>query len=121
MADDRIVDKKIKQYEALKMMMPLEQDLIAYYALLDEAVNKVMIEGQKAGDTPEELIDRIENMNNTDPLQYYIQKMRESVKRKDGRTELGLARINYEGEAKIKPKYFEDVNIIEIKAIFHIT
>ena len=66
------------------------------------------------------IISLIENMKNVDALQYYISKMKESVTRKDGKAGLGLARINYEGEAEITVKYYEDSKIIQIRAVFKI-
>lgn len=64
------------------------------------------------------LVDRIKDMNKSDPLQYYITKMKESVSRKDGKSGLGLARIRYEGEADIICKYLEDNKAVEITARF---
>jgi hypothetical protein len=65
----------------------------------------------------ESLIERVETMNKEDPLQYYIAKMKESAIREDGKSCLGLARINYEGEAKLDVKYFDD-EIVQVKAVF---
>jgi hypothetical protein len=66
------------------------------------------------------LIERINLMNKEDPLKYYINKMKESAVRDDGKSCLGLARINYEGEAKIDVKYFEKDEVIQIKTVFKI-
>lgn len=70
------------------------------------------------------LINYIEEINIApDPLKYYIDKMRESVKRNDGRTGLGLSRIKYEGEAFLSAKFFDredGTGIIEVKAVFDI-
>lgn len=64
--------------------------------------------------------DIVGQMNGQEPLQYYIKKMKESVARKDGKAGLGLARINYEGEAKINAKYYDDREIIQVKATFQL-
>lgn len=64
--------------------------------------------------------DIVSHMNQQEPLQYYITKMKESVSRKDGKAGLGLARINYEGEAKINVKYYDDREIIQVRATFQL-
>ncbi len=64
------------------------------------------------------LIKRIEGMNTQDPLQYYISMMKETALRSDGKSGLGLSRINYEGNAKLDVKYYNDEGIIEVKARF---
>ena len=65
-----------------------------------------------------EHIKRIETMNAAEPLQYYIEKMKESVIRKDGKAGLGLARINHEANAKISGKYHDSTGTLEVKAVF---
>jgi hypothetical protein len=62
----------------------------------------------------------VDEMNKMEPLQYYIGKMKESVSRKDGKAGLGLARINYEGEAKINVKFYDDIEVIQVKAVFQL-
>ena len=44
--------------------------------------------------------------------------MKESVSLKDGKSGLGLPRINYEGGAKLHINYHEKEGVIEIKAEF---
>jgi len=66
------------------------------------------------------LMDRIADMNSQDPLQYYIERMKTSAARNDGKSGLGLARINYEGEARIDVNYFENEGIVQVRAIFKI-
>ena len=64
----------------------------------------------------EALMNKIEDMNKQDSLQYYILKM----KVKNVRGGLGLARIYHEGSAKVSCVFHEDDGIIEVKAIFPI-
>jgi hypothetical protein len=66
------------------------------------------------------LKERIKAMISSDPLQFYIAKMKESVTRKDGKSGLGLARIYYEGEAKITADYIKDSKVVELTAIFDV-
>ena len=66
------------------------------------------------------LIERVAEMNSHDPLQYYIEKMKESAVRNDGKSGLGLARINYEGEADLDINYFENDGIVQVRAVFKI-
>ncbi|OHD05402.1 MAG: hypothetical protein A2086_13660 [Spirochaetes bacterium GWD1_27_9] len=65
----------------------------------------------------------IEEINNApDPFLFYVTKMKESVKRNDGKAGLGLARIKHEGNADVSAKYFPDTEItgiLEVKAIFN--
>jgi hypothetical protein len=70
--------------------------------------------------TAEELIEKINQMNTQDSLEYYIYRMKESVKNKKEPSKLGLARIFHEGQAKISAYYFEGDGIIEVRAIFSI-
>ena len=71
-------------------------------------------------DEADRLFAMIDKMNSEDPLKYYIKKMKETVARHDDKAELGLARINYEGGAKISANYLEDDNIVELRAIFNL-
>ena len=64
------------------------------------------------------VIKRIEDMNQWDSLEYYVHRMKESVKNKREASQLGLARINHEGQAQISAFYDENDGIIEVKAIF---
>lgn len=66
----------------------------------------------------QELIDKIEYMNNQDSFEYYIYRMKESVKNKQEPSKLGLARIYHEGQAKISAIFYEENNIIEVRALF---
>jgi hypothetical protein len=68
--------------------------------------------------TAEELIERIGKMNELDSLEYYIHRMKESVKNKQEPSQLGLARIYHEGQAKISAHFHDDSGIIEVRAIF---
>jgi hypothetical protein len=65
------------------------------------------------------LLKRVNEMNEQDPLQYYIEQMKASAIRNDGKSGLGLARINYEGEAKLDVNYFKDDKIIQVRAVFN--
>ena len=68
--------------------------------------------------TAQELIETIEKMNTLDSLEYYIYRMKESVKNKQEPSKLGLARIYHEGQAKISAIYYEADRIIEVRALF---
>lgn len=66
----------------------------------------------------DQLMKRIEEMDQRDSLDYYIYRMKESVKNKKESSQLGLARINHEGQAQISAFYDEEEGVIEVKAIF---
>ena len=64
------------------------------------------------------VIKRIEEMNQKDSLEYYIYRMKESIKNKKENSQLGLARINHEGQAQLSAFFHEDDEVLEVKAIF---
>ncbi len=67
------------------------------------------------------LKDYIEKTNSiTDKLQFYIEKMKESVTRVDGKACLGIPRICYEAQAEMHCVYHEDEGVIEVQALFKI-
>ncbi|MBN2532767.1 MAG: hypothetical protein JXB88_07750 [Spirochaetales bacterium] len=66
----------------------------------------------------EKLMKRIEEMDKWDSLDYYIYRMKESVKNKKESSQLGLARINHEGQAQISAFFDKEEGVIEVKAIF---
>jgi len=68
----------------------------------------------------EHLIKRVAEMNATDAFEYYIFRMKESIKNKKDSAGLGLARIYYEGDAKISVKYYDKDGIIEVNAMFDV-
>ena len=67
------------------------------------------------------LINYIRDMKNKDPMQYYINKVKESIKYDKGESKLGIPRINYEGQAQdIEVKFFEEEEVVVINVIFNI-
>jgi hypothetical protein len=70
--------------------------------------------------TAQTLKERIDEMNHRESLDYYIDRMKLSVKDKTKSSQLGLARIYHEGQAKISTVYYEDSGIIEVRAVFNI-
>jgi hypothetical protein len=66
------------------------------------------------------LMKRVAEMNSTDAFEYYIFRMKESIKNKKDSAGLGLSRIYYEGEARISVKYYESDGIVEVNALFDI-
>lgn len=66
------------------------------------------------------LEERIKEMNKRDSLEYYIERMKISVQDKTKSAQLGLARINHEGQAKLSAMYYEDTGVLEVRAIFNI-
>ncbi len=100
---------KFSNHDGIRMMIKKYSD--------QNEINLVVFNYSTKKDA-QSLIERVGKMNEDDPLQYYITKMKESAVREDGKSCLGLARINYEGEARIEVKYFEKDGIIQIKASF---
>ncbi|OHD13481.1 MAG: hypothetical protein A2086_03420 [Spirochaetes bacterium GWD1_27_9] len=72
----------------------------------------------------DKLMKYIAELNSaSDPFLFYVAKMKESIKRHDGKSGLGLSRIAHEGSAKLEAAYFSetsDTGIIEVKALFKI-
>lgn len=67
----------------------------------------------------EKVKSRIEEMNQADPFEYYVARMRKSVKeKKKGSAGLGLARIAYEGGAQISVNHIKDENVMQVKLLF---
>jgi hypothetical protein len=76
--------------------------------------NKVSFEQAKS------LMERINGMNMNDSLDYYIFRMRESVKEKSKSAQLGLARIYHECQAKMCAIFDDKEGAVEVQAIFQI-
>ena len=66
------------------------------------------------------LISRVKEMNSTDAFEYYIFRMKESIKNKKESAGLGLSRIYYEGDARISVKYYDNDGIVEVNALFDV-
>lgn len=66
------------------------------------------------------LKEQFNRMLSTDPFKYYVTRMKESVKDKKKKLSagLGLARIYYEGQAKLTLQVDDKSNFVEIKAAF---
>jgi len=64
----------------------------------------------------DQLIVRVEEMNKTDSLQYYLYRMKESIKNKNESPGLGLARVYHEANAKLSASYLGDLELVEVKA-----
>jgi hypothetical protein len=66
----------------------------------------------------ESVITRIDEMNQWNSLEYYIFRMKESIKNKKESAQLGLARINHEGQAQISAVFHAGDGVLEVKTIF---
>ncbi len=70
----------------------------------------------------EKIEKKIEEANNAeDTLEYYVQKMKESYERNDGKAGLGIPRIRHESGVQFSISYIpvdEKTGIIEVKATF---
>ncbi|MBN2532794.1 MAG: hypothetical protein JXB88_07885 [Spirochaetales bacterium] len=62
------------------------------------------------------LITRVKELNESDSLTFYLERMRESVKNKEESAGLGLARVYHETEAKISVRYFRLKKLVEVSA-----
>ncbi|MCG8571053.1 MAG: hypothetical protein MJB14_13010 [Spirochaetes bacterium] len=69
--------------------------------------------GDKAAQNVKDLINE---MNQNDPFEYYVKKMKESIRDKSHSAGLGLARIYSEGKARLSAEYDGDSQILEINA-----
>jgi len=65
----------------------------------------------------EALAKRIEDMNKVDSLQYYLYRMKESIRNKNESAGLGLARVYHEASARVSATYSKESQIVEVKAI----
>lgn len=76
-------------------------------------------------DEVEPLVNYIDEVNNTpDKFLFYVNKMKESRKRTDGKAGLGLARIAYEAKAKLETLYEENEllkDVIRVAAFIRIS
>ncbi|MBN2444763.1 MAG: hypothetical protein JXJ04_25630 [Spirochaetales bacterium] len=61
------------------------------------------------------LLKRIKEMNKQNSLEYYLYRMRESIKNKGSSPGLGLARIYHEAGAKISATYRKIKKIVEVR------
>lgn len=59
----------------------------------------------------------LEEMKTTDPLAFYIARMRSSVKQKQGAGSIGLARVGYESSARLSAHFLE-ADYLLVKAHF---
>jgi len=66
----------------------------------------------------DKLLTLIDEMKKVDSLQFYLGQMKRSVTRTDGRSCLGIARINHEAKAEIIVNYLEDKKITHVQAKF---
>lgn len=71
----------------------------------------------------EKLKVKVEEANNAEnTLEYYVNKMKESYARNDGKAGLGIPRIRHEAEAKLNLTYFpknDASGILEVKVSFN--
>ena len=63
------------------------------------------------------LITRVKQINVSNSLSYYLERMRESIKNKEESAGLGLARVSHETEAKLSARYFGFKRFVEVTAI----
>jgi hypothetical protein len=63
---------------------------------------------------------RLKEMRSMDSLDFYLYRMRESVKDKKASPGLGLARVYHEAQADISAKYFDDEKVVEVKATINL-
>jgi len=64
----------------------------------------------------EKLRKRVEEMNKVDSLQYYLYRMKESIKNKNESAGLGLARVFHEASARVSTSYNKEDEIVEVRA-----
>jgi hypothetical protein len=63
---------------------------------------------------------RLKEMISQDPLEYYLYRMRESVKDKRVSPGLGLARIYHEAGAEICARFSGKIHLVEVRAIINV-
>lgn len=62
------------------------------------------------------LIIRVNELNSSDSLAFYLERMRESIKNKEESAGLGLARVYHETKAKLSARYFRLKKLVEVSA-----
>jgi hypothetical protein len=62
------------------------------------------------------LVKRVREMNKNDSLEYYLFRMRESIRNKGESPGLGLARVYHESKATITVEYNKEKKIVEVRA-----
>jgi hypothetical protein len=67
------------------------------------------------------LKSRLKEMQRMDSLDFYLYRMRESVKDKKASPGLGLARVYHEAQAEITARYYENEKVVEVKAAINLS
>jgi len=82
--------------------------------------NNILIESQNYADKEniKIFVDELEKINSKDPINAYIEKMKEAVDKSGKSSQLGLARIRCETNCEIKYE-ISDNHLLKIRAIFH--
>lgn len=77
---------------------------------------ELMIYNYSDRENADRLRERVDEMNESDSLEYYIFRMKESVKNKNSNAGLGLARVYHEATARITAHYSPAEELVEVKA-----
>lgn len=82
--------------------------------------NNILIESQNYADKEniKIFVDELEKINSKDPINAYIEKMKEAVDKSGKSSQLGLARIRCETNCEIKYEICDN-QLLKIRAIFH--
>jgi hypothetical protein len=71
-------------------------------------------------DRADALVIWIDEMNKNDSFEFYVFRMRQSVKEDKSSSKLGLARIYHECQAKVSASYDKEEGVMEVRAVFRI-
>lgn len=88
--------------------------------ILEKKVIELLVLNYTSKEMFNKVKELVETMNNSDPMQFYIERMKEAALAEDGDSGLGLARINYECNADITVGYSDIDEVIIVKAIFKV-
>ncbi|MEQ9364681.1 MAG: hypothetical protein RIF32_10575, partial [Leptospirales bacterium] len=77
---------------------------------------EVVVSNNAAEEQAQQLLGFVTEMDKLPPLEAYMQMMRLSAERQDGKSQLGLARIRYEANATLNVTY--ENGLVTVRANF---
>lgn len=86
--------------------------------ILEKKVIELIVMNYTAKEMYNSVKSVVEEMNKSDPMEFYINRMKIAATSESGESGLGLARINYECSAEINIGYSDSDEVLIVKAVF---
>ncbi len=77
----------------------------------DEGILMTTIENFSNDEHIQEFKNEYDKLMKLEPLEGYLQKMREAAAREDGKSQLGIARVRYESKAELNIHFSEEKKV----------